>query len=245
MRTFARRHLRLVLAVAVLAAVLASAGLWLRTSSLVAVERVEVSGIQGHQAKQIRGALTTAGLDMTTLALDKAALQDAVSAYPIVRNLRTTTDFPHGLRIDVNAYVPVATVTAGGSALAVAFDGVLLRGAPTRGLPVVGLKRMPAGDRVRDADAMRAIGLMAAAPAALRARIDRVFRSSRGISAALQDGPKLYFGGDERARAKWAAAAEVLRQSSSRGASYVDLRLPDRPVAGGFKPRTDEASGLT
>ncbi len=57
---------------------------------------------RGPQAKQVRNALTTAGLDMTTLAVDQGRLMDAVSSYPIVHSLRTSTDFPHKLRIVVN-----------------------------------------------------------------------------------------------------------------------------------------------
>jgi cell division protein FtsQ len=56
----------------------------------------------------------------------------------------------------------------------------------------------------------------------------------------MNDGPKLYFGGAARLEAKWGAAAQVLAHRSSRGASYVDLRIPERPVAGGLKPRPAE-----
>lgn len=241
MISFARRHVRGVLVLAVLVAVLVPAGLWLRTSELVGVRTVEISGVQGSQSTRIHKALTAAGLDMTTLAVDEDALRDAVTAFPIVRSLRTSTEFPHGLRIDVNVYEPVAALAAGESTIAVGSDGTLLRGASRRGLPLVGVRQMPGGARVSDADALRAIRLLAAAPAPLRLRIERVFRGQRGLSATLDNGPKLYFGGDDRARAKWAAAAEVLAQPSSHGASYVDVRLPGKPVAGGFQPRPGEA----
>ena len=39
-------------------------------------------------------------------------------------------------------------------------------------------------------------------------------------------------------RAKWTAAARVLADPSSRGAAYIDLRLPDRPAAGGLAAQT-------
>ncbi|MGI8731226.1 MAG: cell division protein FtsQ/DivIB [Solirubrobacteraceae bacterium] len=246
MISLARRRLRTVLLVAVLlVALLVPAGLWLRSSSLVGVTEVQVSGIEGPQAQQIRSALTGAGLGMTTLDVDDAALRDAVSSFPIVRDLRTTADFPHGLRIEVNAYVAVAAVTAGGDATAVAFDGALLRGSPTEGLTLLDVDRMPTGDRVSDRETARAIRLLAAAPASLRARVVQMSRGTRGLAAELQEGPKLYFGGAVRSGAKWAAAAEVLADQSSAGASYVDLRLPERPVAGGFQPRTGEDSGST
>jgi hypothetical protein len=34
--------------------------------------------------------------------------------------------------------------------------------------------------------------------------------------------------------AKWTTAAAILADPGSRGASYIDVRLPDRPVAGGL-----------
>jgi cell division protein FtsQ len=67
-----------------------------------------------------------------------------------------------------------------------------------------------------------------------------VYRGPHGLAATLQNGPKLYFGGTERYDAKWGAAAAVLAHRTSKGASYLDLRVPERPVAGGLQPRTQE-----
>ena len=245
MASFARRRLRLLLGVAALLAALGSLGLWLRTSSLVRVEQVTVTGIEGRQAEQIRDALTLAALDMTTLAVDHEALSDAVSTYPIVHSLQTSTDLPHRLRIAVTAYRPVAALRSPSALVAVAADGTLLRGSATKGLGVVGVRTMPGGARVRDAGTLRAIGVLAAAPAPLRRRVERIFRGTRGLAATVTDGPKLYFGGGERLRAKWSAAAQVLAHSGTQGASYVDLRIPERPVAGGFQPRTAITSPST
>ena len=86
--------------------------------------------------------------------------------------------------------------------------------------------------------------LLGAAPAPLRRRVARVFRGRHGYSATVHDGPKVYFGGSGRLRAKWAAAAQVLSSQTSEGASYVDVRIPERPVAGGFHARTIEAQPL-
>jgi cell division protein FtsQ len=242
MASFARRSTRVVLGVAVLIAVLTPLALWLRNSGLVRVQRVQVTGIGGPQRTAIRAALTEAALDMTVLHLRGDALRTAVEPYPVVRSLRTETDFPHGLRIVVNAYEPVAALQASGRLTAVAADGTVLRGAPTRGLPVVRVRAMPGGDRVRDPGAVGAIDLLAAAPAALRARVARIYQGPQGLAATVQNGPKLYFGGAARFEAKWDAAALVLAESSSRGASYVDLRVPERPVAGGLQPRQEAQS---
>jgi cell division protein FtsQ len=245
MASFAHRRTRVVLGAAVLLAVLTPLVLWLRNSSLVGVDRVTVTGIRGPQATAIRAALTQAALDMTVLHVRDDALRTAVEPYPVVRSLRTQTDFPHGLRITVNAYEPIAALQAGGRLTAVAADGTVLRGAPARGLPLVRVRATPGGDRTRDARALGAIDLLATAPPALRARVARIYRGPRGLAASVQNGPRLYFGGAARFDAKWLAAAQVLAQRSSRGASYVDLRVPERPVAGGLQPRQDQPSTST
>ncbi len=238
MAPFARRRTRVVVGIAVLLAVLAPLALWLRNSSLVAVERVSVTGIDGSQAAQIERALTSAGRDMTTLNVRENALLSAVAAYPVVRSLRTETDLPHGLRIVVNPYEAVAALRSGAGLTAVAADGTLLRGTATRGLPVGAVSGRRSAHRLRGGEALGAVRLMAAAPRALRGRVARVYRGPRGLTTTMDDGPKLYFGGATQPGAKWGAAAQVLASSTSRGAAYLDLRIPERPVAGGLKPRS-------
>ena len=244
MALFARRRTRVILGIAVLLAVLAPFALWIRNSSLVRVDEVSVTGIHGSQAAQIRRALESAGRDMTTLHVRESALLSAVAAYPVVRSLRTETDFPHGLRITVNAYEPVAAIRAGSRLTAVAGDGTLLRGSATRDLPVVAIRARRGGDGIARGEALGAVQLLAAAPRALRSRVARLYRGPRGLTTTMHDGPKLYLGGAARPSAKWAAAAQVLASSTSRGASYLDLRVPERPVAGGLQPRSPQSQPL-
>jgi len=242
----ASRRSRAVLVIAALVVTVGAFGLWLRTSSLVRVKQVTVTGIDGPASRPIRDALSIAAYDMTTLAVDDGALRDVVATYPVVRTLRVSADFPHRLRIVVNAYEPVAAVqSGGGSPTPVASDGTLLRGTKAKHLAVVGIKNVPGGDRVTDAGTLRAIRLVAAAPAPMRARLDRVFQSRRGLAATMQDGPKLYFGGGDRPRAKWLSAARVLAADSSQGATYIDVRIPGSPVAGGFQARLGSTSTST
>jgi cell division protein FtsQ len=241
MVSFARRRPRVLLGIAVVLLVLAPPAVWFRNSSIVQVREVTVTGVEGPQAQQIRAALISAGADMTTLHVREKALLDSVSAYPVVRSLRTETDFPHRLRVIVNAYEPVAALQASSGALtAVAGDGTLLRGSSTRGLPLVGVRTTPGGDRLGGGGTSVAVRLLADAPRALRARVDRVYRGPRGLAATMDDGPKLYFGGTGRIEAKWEAAALVLAHDTSRGAAYLDLRVPERPVAGGLQPRVPD-----
>jgi cell division protein FtsQ len=139
----------------------------------------------------------------------------------------------------------VAAVQAGGGTpTAVASDGTLLRGTTAKHLPVVGLKSVPGTGRVSDPAALRAIRLAAAAPGPLRARVERVFASTRGLAVSMEGGPKLYFGGGERPRAKWSAVARVLADENAQGATYLDVRIPERPVAGGFPARAGQSQSL-
>src|SRR5437879_1892598 len=88
---------------------------WLRSSSLVAVEHVEVSGVHGPQARAIERALVTAARHMTTLRVNRGALLAAVAPYRLVRSISVSTSFPHGLSIRVVEALPVATLVVQGA----------------------------------------------------------------------------------------------------------------------------------
>jgi cell division protein FtsQ len=214
--------------------------LWLRDSSLVGVDSVTVTGLTTADAERVRTALTTAGRTMTTLHVDREALDRAVAGYPVVRGLEVTTDFPHGLRVRVIEHHPVAIAVSDAGRLPVAADGTLLRGLPVEGrLATVDVDGALGTDRLQDPGARAAAAAAGAAPDALRSRIDEVDRrSGDGLVVELRDGPELIFGNAGRLRAKWAAAARVLADLEARGATYVDLRIPGRPAAGGLAAET-------
>lgn len=215
-------------------ALLGGGWLWLRDSRLVAVDQVSVTGVSGSEAPLVRAALEGAARDMTTLHVRPDQLQTAVEPFPAVMAVDAHADFPHRLRIVVHEHVAVAALAAGSDRVPVAADGTLLRGSSTSGLPVVTVASPPPGDALGDKRTLRAVALLAAAPPALRAKVSRVYAGTRGLTAPLSAGPVLYFGGADRLRAKWAAAARVLADRSSSGATYIDLRLPERPAAGGL-----------
>jgi cell division protein FtsQ len=215
-------------------ALLGGGWLWLRDSRLVAVDQVSVTGLSGSEAPRVRAALEGAARDMTTLHVRPDQLQTAVEPFPAIEAVDAHADFPHRLRIVVHEHIAVAALAAGADRVPVAADGTLLRGSSTSGLPVVAVPAPPPGDTLGDKRTLRAVALLAAAPPPLRAKVSRVYAGPRGLTAPLTAGPVLYFGGADRLRAKWAAAARVLADRSSAGATYVDLRLPERPAAGGL-----------
>jgi cell division protein FtsQ len=242
-----RPRLRVLALLALVLLLLLGAWLWLRDSSLVAVRRVAVTGVSGPDAAQVRHALDLAARNMTTLDVQMDQLHTAVAPFPVVKGLRVTTQFPHGMRIEVLEQIPVAAVTVDGRRIAVAGDGTLLRDVPApQNLAVVPLRVAPGGARLTDPEAVGAVHVLAGAPDQLLARITQVSEAPvHGLVAVLQKGPNLYFGDSSRIAAKWTAVAAVLADANSAGAAYVNVTDPDRPAAGGVGPTTPTSGSGT
>jgi cell division protein FtsQ len=216
-------------------ALLTAGGLWVRDSSLVAVEHVKITGASGLDGPAIRRALSAAARDMTTLHVRQAALRDAVASYPVVKALRVSAHPLHELTIEVVEYNPAAVLSAGERRVPVAADGTILPKARQDGLPLVPARTLPGGNRLRERQALGAVALAGAAPAGLRGLIVRIRSGGRdGLRADLQGGVRIVFGARDRLAAKWTAAARVLADPKAAGAAYVDVRVPERPVAGPF-----------
>jgi len=214
-------------------AVLGGAWVWLRGSPLVSVDRVTVTGLSGPDAGQIRQALDLAARNMTTLDVRLGQLRTAVAPYPVVKDLRVSTQFPHGMRIHVIEQLPVGALVVGGETIAASADGRLLQDVPTTSLPTIPLGALPGGSRVTDPTALDALALLGAAPPRLEARISQVSTiSPHGLVVQLRAGPAIYFGAPARLGAKWAAATAVLAAPASAGAAYIDVSDPESPAAG-------------
>ncbi|HEX4759541.1 MAG TPA: FtsQ-type POTRA domain-containing protein [Thermoleophilaceae bacterium] len=235
-----RMRRRALAGVAAFLALLALYMVVLRNCPLVKVSRVTVTGVTTSDASKLRQALTATGRSMTTLHVDQGRLDRVVSGYPVVRELRVSTDFPHGLRIEVVENEPAAVAVAGGSRVPVAADGTVLRGLPAPpGLAQLQLKGALPPERLTEPAALKAARVLGTAPLALRTHLVGLGQDGdRGLTVKMRQGPLLIFGDTTRLRAKWIAATRVLADRSSRGATYIDLRLPDRPAAGGVAAAT-------
>lgn len=210
--------------------------LWLRQSSLVAIRQVTIIGLSGPNAGSIRTALRDAATGMTTLDLNEHELDRAVRRWPQVTSLSAQTEFPHGLRIVVDEYLPVAEVLVSGRPIYVSADGVLLHdgSGPMRRLPVIPLSVPPGGPTVTDEPgALAAVRVLAAAPWQMLAHIAQATDSAaHGVIVSLRAGPQVYFGDGSELHAKWAATLAVLASPSAAAASYIDVTAPQRPAAG-------------
>jgi cell division protein FtsQ len=243
------RRLRALLLSVLLAVPLLSAGwLWLRNSPLVSIEHVRISGVHGADARRIEAALERSATQMSTLDLHPGALQAAVAGFPQVRSLQLSAGFPHSLSITVHEQPPVAVMVVDGEHTAVAADGAVLGSAfASAALPVIDAQAFE-GAHIRNRSTLEYLRVLGAAPRALEGLTQRAYTTPKGLTLAMHGGLLVYFGDASRPHAKWASLARVLSDPSSTGASYIDVRLPERPAAGmageGTPSDSVQASGL-
>lgn len=229
-----RPPVRLVALAGVLCALLAAAWLGGRDLPIFEVDHVTVVGATGPQGTAISSAVTSAARAMTTTHLQEGELEQAVQRYPVVSGVQAERVGLRGVRIRVHEHEAVAAfVPSGGTPVPVAADGTLLRGAQADDLPSLPATA-PAGERVTDRrtrDVLRVLGLM---PEPLRERAGDVVLRGGALAVRLTDGPLVDFGDLGRPRAKWASLTAVLADPASRGASEIDLQVPERPTATGL-----------
>ena len=230
-------------AVAVLA-LIGGAWVWLRDSSLVAGRARHRDRVSGPDAGQIRSALGLAARNMTTLDVRVGQLRTAVAPYPVVKDLRVSTQFPHGMRIHVIEQLP------GRRGRRRRADDRRQRrrhAAPRRA------RRLAADDSAALAPgrvarhrqtALDALALLAATPQRLEARISQVTTTAAartGRAAALGPGHLLRHadaarrevgGGDRRARRSELGGRRVHRRDRSGAAGRRRRRRRRSPPPG-------------
>jgi cell division protein FtsQ len=233
---------KIVAGVVVAACALVGAWFWLRDSNVVQVRDVFVTGLSSSEEPEIRDALKAAALDMTTLHVREDQLRAAVAQFPSVAGLKADAKFPHKLTIEVRERTAVAAIESGAGRVAASGDGRVLRGVKSSGLPTLRVKSPPPGEVVTDRKTLGALGVAGLAPPELRSRIERLWSSDRGLTLEMRNGPDLVFGSGSDAQRKWLAAVRVLADPSSQGATYLDLRVPERVAAGGLGPIEPEAT---
>jgi cell division protein FtsQ len=220
-------------------AVTAAAGyfLWLRDSSLVAIDNVDVVGVTSGDRAEIVGQLTDASESMTTLNVDRSSLESIAAQFPTVASISIDPNFPHGMRIEVTERPPTMVVDSGGGhQVPVAADGTLLTGVAVSEddhLPVLDVDEPPQGTALAGIELDEAL-VVGAAPAELRPLIEKIGNSKEyGVEVTLRGGIPVRFGNGQAAAEKWSAAAAVLADPKLDTLSYLDVRVPERPAVGG------------
>ena len=233
---------RALLAAAALTLALTGGWLFARDSSMFEIRKVTVAGVSGPDAPKVESLLRQSARDMTTLNADAQELREAAAAYPTVKAVEIDRDLPNEVKLIVHENRPVATVESSGRKVPLAADGRLLTGAtPPENLPALQIDQ-PGGSRIKDARGRQLVALVAAAPEALRKRaLDAQLTKDTGLTLTMDRGPALYFGDASDLPAKWKAAARVLADPTAEGATYIDVRVPERAAAGGLAPLVDPA----
>lgn len=231
-----RKPSRRTLVVALLAAAILSGGfLWFRGSSFVAVDSVQVSGVHGVDAGAVEAALVAQAREMTTMEVNVAALEASVAHLHLVRSIAVKASFPHTLQISVGEQLPVAVLSPpSGPRTAVAADGLVLGSSlAADNLPALPVSvQLKAGEVVASHRLRSFLTVLGATPAPLLRFVERIYHGPQGLTIKMKDGLLVYFGDASRPHAKWASLAAVLSDPESTGATYVDVRLPERPAAG-------------
>lgn len=218
-----------------------------RTSSLFAIERVAVEGAPPAVAAHVREALAPA-LGEPLVGLDVAELGRRARTVPMVARVEFDRAFPHTLRVVVVPEIPVAVLRQGSSSWLAAAGGRVVGELPTGGrpgLPRVWLKR---DVDVRVGDALKGLELAAVAAVAplaerpLPVRIASVVAAKDELTLVLRSGVELRLGDDSDLALKYELARRVLPQLAA-GDLYLDLSVPERPVAGATLDSQVEVEG--
>ncbi len=241
------RARRRLVALAALGLLALGGWLGLRDSALFSVDQVSVVGLSRNALPAVSDELLAAAHAQTTTDFSIAALRSALARYTLIDDVRAQTHFPHGVRIEVIERHPIARLVVAGEWFALAADGTVVTGLGRLGhLAVLHSISYPWNGHSRDRFVALALRVLADAPARLRHRAVSVTIADGALTIHLHRGPRLIFGNDALLHAKWDAAAAVLADPGSRGASYIDLHLPSRPAAQVADPATSgSAAGST
>jgi cell division protein FtsQ len=207
-----------------------------RGTSAFDVRTIAVEGAPLAVAADVRKALAPA-VGESLLALDVAKLEDRLRLVPTVAQATFDRSFPQTLRVAIVPEAPVAVLRQGSSSWLVADRGRILaeldRGAHAR-LPRVWLERdvnVVVGETLRGLPrrAVTAVAPLASKP--LPFAVGSVAATQAEVTLKLRSGLELRLGDSVDLLLKLEVARRVL--PSLAGASgYLDVSVPERPVAG-------------
>ena len=229
---------------------LAAVGLYAaaRTTSAFAVERIAVEGAPPEVAAEVRKALAPT-IGESLLEVDLATLAHRAASVPMVADASFDRAFPHTLRITVVPETPVAVLRHGSSSWLVAAGGRVVaelgRGARP-GLPRIWLKRdveVLLGQRIAglQLQAVNAVAPLRSRP--LPVAVGSVVATREELTLVLRTGLELRLGDATDLPVKLEVARHVVPRLA--GASgYLDLSVPERPVAGETLDSQVEVDGL-
>jgi cell division protein FtsQ len=209
-----------------------------RSTSVFAVDRIEVRGAPPSVARDVR-AMTRSALGSSLLAVETDELEARIRSLPSVIAASIDRAFPHTLVVRVAAEHPVAMARRGDRAWLVAGSNRILGAIePTDepGLPRLWLPRQASVQVGRTLPpvyepATRALASLREVHFPAHVKGAHVVRGE--LKLVLRNGLEVLFGDSSDVLVKLAVAAAVLPHVDG-DAVYLDVSVPERPVSGTF-----------
>lgn len=227
-----RRALALVIAVPI---VLTGAYFAARETSTFAVRTIDIRGGTPSLQNQVRAALAPV-VGTSLLALDGGAIERRVDALPAVVSTTYDRAFPHTLRITLVPEKPVAVLHRGKETWLVSARGRTIARIPNHtdmALPRIWVPTTApvAAGAFLQPDNGGTVARVLALAAGFPARFTTATLSHGELTLRLGRGIELRLGEPVDVRLKLAVARRALRVLPS-GSTYLDVAVPQRPVAG-------------
>ena len=207
-----------------------------RATSAFAVDRIAVQGTSPDVAADVRKALAPA-LGESLLGIDLNELTRRAETVPMVATATFDRAFPHTLEIAVVPEVPVAVLRQGSSSWLAAAGGRVVaeldKGARP-GLPRVWPKRdvdVRVGESLRGLDQLAVAAVAPLVDRPLPSAVNSVVAGRDELTLTLRSGVELRLGDATDIAVKLEVARRVLPQLG-RWRGYLDVSVPERPVAG-------------
>jgi cell division protein FtsQ len=205
-----------------------------RETGVFSLDRIVVVGAPRATANRIKAALRPY-VGESLVRFERGAAERRLALVPEVADAHFDRDFPHTLKVRVRLERPVAVLRRGSDAWLVSSSARVLTHLkrPFPHLPRIWL---PASADVSVNATLAGAGAMGvAAVAPLRAlRLDapvrQVVAGDGELTLVLSSGTRLRLGDTGDLRLKLAIARKIL--PLTHGAAYVDVSVPERPVAG-------------
>jgi cell division septal protein FtsQ len=227
----------LLLALAVVLAVFGA--YWgARASAVFAVEEIDVRGAPPAVERDVERA-TRDVLGMSLLAVDPDAIEGTVTNLPTVAAATVDRAFPHRLVVRVAPVRGVGVARRGSDAWLVSGSGRIVRAVDPRaepGLPRLWLPRkleVDVGRRLPASYEPVTRTLAGLRDVRIPGRVKAVRATNGGLVVVMHSGLEILLGAPTDILVKLAVAGRVLPLLDS-GRVYVDVSVPERPVAGSY-----------
>ena len=226
--------------------------LWGSRSATFDVQAVKLEGFDRASQKRARSLLEKRFLGRNLFSVRAAAVEKALSPMLFVAGVEVDRDFPSTLRVRVDEHEPALYVLAGKRWYLISTEAVVLgevadeerepdvamRKGPkgvSRKLPLMqsAARRLKPDETVEGGAVWSALRVLDAMPEASREDVRSLAVRGDGVRVWMRDGLVVDVGSATRLPAKSIALDAVLDHYASAEVAcrYVDVSVPDRPVA--------------